>query len=228
MNALFEWPKTARVGSRIPREALFRRAGGGKMVRALYEAEVDRIVWAFKLFARSVNLPPGGDVAEIQVIHVHLRGQKLDDRVLAHLDKALLQHTWFELIRASPDGPEVQVAAAYKRRSEADGGRLVTLEHWRGDWTPADAPRAKLPPAVTLKGLYGGLLQTLWGRAPRSGETLREQAERLSLAAAQAKAVARLKAQVRREADFAAQVERNRQLRAAEAALRALSDTRRA
>lgn len=221
---LFAWPQAARVGSTVARDRLFAQAGGGKTIRTLYQEEVERIEWAFKLFARSVNLPATEEVAEIQVFRLHLRGRELDDRVLAHIDKAIPRQTWFELVRPSPDGPEVASAAAYKRTSDADAARAVTLEPWRGAWAPADAARAPLPPAVSLEGLYAGLLRALWPHPARAGESLRAQAERLSAIAAQGKATERLRGAVRREGDFARQIERNRELRAAEAALRALTE----
>lgn len=224
MSALFAFPERARFDQRLNRDKLFRQAGGSKAIRSLYEQQVDRIEWAFKLFQKTVNLPPGNDVAEIDVFRVTLRGPALDDRVLAHLDKAIPQRTWFELIRASPDGPEVQVAAAYKRRSEADRAQMVTLEHVRSNWSPAVAPRAPLPTAISLEGLYAGMLRAFWPHGPRAGESLRDQAERLSNAALQAKAVARLTAQVRRERDFALQIDGNRELRAAQAAWKDLTD----
>ena len=224
MNALYAWPEAARVDRRIPRDQLFRRAGGGKTIRTLYEAQVERVDWAFKLFERSVNLPAAGDVAEIQVIRVMLRGPDLDDRVLIHIDKALPRQTWFELIKTSPDGPEVRPAAAYKRASDVDRMKVVSHEHWRGGWTPATAARAPLPVAVTLDGLYAGLLRGLWPYSARNGESLRAQANRLSEIAAQAKAVERLKGAVRREADFARQVEKNRELRTAQGRLKELTD----
>ena len=221
---LHAWPEAARVGRRIRRDQLFRRAGGGKTIRALYEAQVERIDWAWKLFERSVNLPAGGAVAEIQVIEITLRGPELDDRVLIHIDKALPRQTWFELVRATPDGPEIQVAAGFKRFSDADRTKVVAHEHWRSRWTQATTPRTPLPVAVTLEGLYAGLLRTLWPHPARDGENLRSQAERLSQAAAQAKAVERLRAVVRRETDFARQVEKNRELRIAQARLKELTD----
>lgn len=212
------------MAKRVPKETLFRRAGGGKAIRTLYDQQVDRVEWAFKLFERSVNLPPTPAVAEIQVLRLHLRGSRLDERVLAHVDKALPHPTWFELLRPAPDGTEVQVAAAYKRRSDADSTQIVRLETSRTDWAPAIAVRAALPSAVSLEGLYGGLLRSLWPHPQRPGESLRAHAERLSAIATQAKAVERLRVVVRREADFARQVERNRELRVAEVALKKLTD----
>jgi hypothetical protein len=224
VSELFAWPAAAKVGNRVPRDRLFRQAGGGKAIRALYEKQVERIDWAFKLFQRSVNLPPAGDVDEIQVFRVVLRGDRVDDRVLAHIDKAVPHPIVFELVRRSPDGDEVQLAAAYKRRSEVDRTQTVALEHWRGEWAPADRLRAPLPQASSLEGLYAGLLRSLWPAKPRVGESLRRQAERLSQAAVQGKAVERLRLKLRREGDFARKTEINRELRTAQAALKELTE----
>ena len=223
MSTLFAWPAAASFEGRVPRDRLFKAAGGGKAIRALYEQQVERIDWAFKLFERSVNLPPAGALDEIEVFRVTLRRDRIDDRVLAHIDKAIPRPVLFELLRHSPDGDEVQVAAAYKRRSEADKAQAVTLEHWRGDWVTADGKRVPLPPAASLEGLYAGLLRSLWPHGQRSGESLRQQAERLSKIATQGKVAERLRLSLRREGDFARKTEINRELRAAETALKELT-----
>lgn len=223
MSVLFAWPDAARVGSRIARDRLFRQAGGSKMIRQLYEEQVERVDWSFKLFERSVNLRAGDGVSEIEVIRIALRRDALDDRVLAHIDKALPHQTVFELTRTAPGGEEMQLAAAYKRKSQADRSQVVAYEHWRGEWVPATAERQPLPQVVSLDGLYAGLLRGIWPLPARPDESLREQADRLSAAAMQAKAVRRLEGQVKRERNFARQVELNRDLRAARERYRELT-----
>ena len=223
MSTLFAWPAAAKVENRIARDRLFRQAGGGKAIRALYDAQVERIDWAFKLFERSVNLPPAGGVDEIEVFRLTLRSDRIDDRVLAHIDKAIPHPIIFELVRHAPDGDEVTLAAAYKRRSEADKSQSVALEHWRGEWVADTQTRVPLPQAAGLEGLYAGLLRSLWPYGARGGESLRAQAERLSQIVTQGKAVERLQLKLRREGDFARKTEINRELRAAQAALKELT-----
>ena len=209
--------------SRVPRDRLFRTAGGGKAIRAAYEFQVERVDWAFKLFERSVNLPPANGVEEIEVFRVRLRGDRIDDRVLAHIDKAIPHPILFELVRHAPDRDEVTLAAAYKRQSEADKAQVVSLEHWRGAWMAETQARAPLPQAASLKGLYAALLRSVWPHGSRKGESLRAQAERLSKIATQGKAIERLQVQLRREGDFARKTEINRELRTAQAALKELT-----
>ena len=206
------WPERARFGERVPRDRLFALAGGGKTIRDLYGTQVERITWTHKLFPGSVNLAAGASVPEIVVLEVTLRSETLDDRVLQHIDEAIPRHTLMELRR----GEEVALAGAFKRRSDADGSRMVIGAHTRTDWHPADAPRTPLPTAIDLDGLYAGLLRTVWPHPARSNETLRVHAERLSEAAACAKTVERLRGRVRREKRYARQVELHRELREAE------------
>lgn len=224
MTTLFAWPEAAKVGSRIPRDRLFRAAGGSKTIKALYEEQVDRVDWVFKLFERSVNLPPRDGVREIEIIRVSARGQELDARILAHIDKALPHQTYLEIIRKAPDEHQIQVAAAYKRTSEADQSKVVTLEHWRSDWVPVSSHRHPLPQAVSLDGLYVELLRSVWPHPARAGETLRDQAERLSKALTRLRDKERFEKLVRREKSFGRQVDLNRELRTATRLYRELTE----
>ena len=222
MSGPFDWPRATWFGQRVPRDRLLAEAGGGKSIRDLYPSQVERITWTHKLFERSVNLAPGGGVEEIEVIEIRMKGDKLDDRVLAHVDAALRRHTVLEL----RCGDELAMAAAYKRRDESDGARMVVGPHMRGPWRPALAPRPPLPPATDLGGLYAGLLGALWPHPRHPGETLRDHADRVSSAAAEARKVERLTGRINREKSFARQVELNRELREAKRRLAALTGTR--
>ena len=222
MTGLFAWPQAARFDQRVPRDRLFAQAGGGRTIRALYASQVDRITWTHKLFERSVNLAPGDGVDEIVVLEVVLRGDRLDDKVLTHIDAALPRHTLFELRR----GAEAAVAAAYKRRDESDASRMVVGPHARQDWQPAGGPRAPLPPATHLGSLYAGLLRSLWPHPHRTGESLRDQAERVAAAMTERRKVERMSGRVKRETSFARQVELNRDLREAQRRLAALTQAK--
>lgn len=221
-TASFAWPAAARFDQRVPRDRLFARAGSGKTIRGLYAAQVERITWTHKLFERSVNLLPGDGVEEIVVLEVTLRNDRVDDKVLAHVDAALPRHTLFELRR----GAEVATVTAYKRRDESDASRMVVGPHVRGSWQSADAQRTPLPPATHLGGLYAGLLRALWPHPQWPGETLRDHADRLSAVIVEERKVDRLAGRVRRETAFARQVELNRDLREAKRRLAALTETR--
>ena len=222
MTALFAWPPAARFDQRVPRDRLFAQAGGGRTIRDLYAGQVERITWMHKLFERSVNLAPGDGVEEIVVLEVALKGDRLDDRVLAHIDTALPRHTFVELRR----GAEVMPVAAYKRRDESDASRMVVGPHVRGAWRAVDAPRRPLPTAIHLGGLYAGLLRALWPHPPRAAETLRAHADRVSVVLMEERKLDRLAGRVRREKTFARQVELNRELREVKRRLAALTEAR--
>src|SRR5699024_5091141 len=107
----------------------------------------------------------------------------------------------------------VETAAAYKRPNQADPGKWVIGDNLRGGRLPTDAPRTALPAALDAAGLYQAILQSLVPLAPRTGETLDAQLERLATIRKLEKACARLEKRVRREKQFNRRVEINRDLR---------------
>ncbi|GEM_PF-6500058 len=115
-------------------------------------------------------------------------------------------------------------AAACKRCSGADKSQAVKPGHWRGRRAAETQERARLRQAASPEGLYAGRLRWLWPHAPRGGESLRAQAERLSRIAVQGKAVERLQSKLRREKDFACKIEINRELRREQAVPKGQTD----
>lgn len=67
---------------------------------------------------------------------------------------------------------QVQVAATYKRPSEAEAGQWVIGDYFATDWLLADAPRAPLPVALDLDRLYEQILRQLAPVPAWPGETM--------------------------------------------------------
>lgn len=166
----------------------------------------------------------------------------LDRELLRAIDKAIPFPLIFELSHAA----RIQLAAAWKRPSEADRARWVVGDYFESDWLPEDAPREPLPVATTLGALYEALLSPLVERqvsgagsaaatgvreAPPSYAESNTRAEPVPLEAriAQAEAVKaktreveRIKARLAREKQFNKRVAINAELRAAKQELEGL------
>ena len=102
-------------------------------------------------------------------------------------------------------------------------------DHWQGHAVPAmrreawfgdRVLRAFTPRPTGLFAMFAAAVQ----RLPEAEALVIEQAERLSKIATQGKAVERLQLQLRREGDFARKTEITRELRAAQAALKELTE----
>jgi hypothetical protein len=222
VTSLFAYPSQASVRRTVPKSRIYRFGLATERLQDRFVQQVEEIVWAYKLAPETVNLPPAGDVSEIQVFHVVLRGAELDDAVLATIDRGVNFPILFELVAA--DGMRVQPVAAYKRRSEASPDRQVIGDYLHDDWLPADAERAPLPFALDLSGLYAALLRPLIPLPPRPGEDLRAQLERLDRMRAKEREVRHAEARLRRERQFNRKVSLNAELRRLRAELARLSD----
>lgn len=221
MTALFDWPERTRLDKRrVPKARLFAHKSASAQMQRRFREEVEDIYLIAALKKESLNLAPGGGVDEITVFAITQRTDELSEKVLTHIDTALPRATLFELTR--PSG-EVQVAAAFKRPSEADKAKWVTDAHYRTVWLPPETQRQPLPTAVHLGGLYANLLRAVWPYRAFEGEPLAAQAERLHKIKTQARVVERLSKQFSREKQFNRRVELNEAYKAAQADMRKLT-----
>lgn len=161
---LYEWPRAAAFGRVIPKNKIYEHAGASTSLKALFVREVDQIVWSHKLAPETVNVVATKQVAEIQIVRVTARTEKLDQEVLCAIDKAISFPLIFEVV----NGRRVRLAAAYKRPSEADSSHWVVGEYFHGDWVQEGEQLAAFPVALDMSMLYERLLEPLV-----AGETAR-------------------------------------------------------
>jgi hypothetical protein len=56
---LFAYPKSAQFGRVIPKSKIYEHAGANTALKDLFVAQVDQIVWKYKLAPETTNLPSG-------------------------------------------------------------------------------------------------------------------------------------------------------------------------
>jgi len=216
MTALmYAFPEAARFGKAIPKSKFYEKAALGGRVKKAFVEQIERIVWAYKLSPTTINLPAGKEVDEIQIFEVVLKGDALDDEVLAAMDKAIASPLIFRLI----SGNQIQVAAAYKRRSEVDAGKWVVSVHFRSDWTDANDPKTRLPVALDMDRLYAELIKPLVGVPPKEAEGVRQLVERADAIRLAKNDITKIQARLSREKQFNRKVEINAELKRAQQAL---------
>lgn len=218
----FAWPVATLYGRPVPKNQIYARAKPSTRLRQRFIDVIADMRWSHTLAPRTLRLPAAGGVEEVQVFAITLKGPPDDtppEDVLKCIDKAVPSPIVFELLAAK----RVRTIAAYKRPSEADSAKVVLGSYYASPWVAADGERSPLPVAVDMAALYAGLLRRLMPLPPRSGEGLREHAQRLEAIETQRREVGRLEARLARESQFNRKVELNGQLRGAKAELAALT-----
>lgn len=213
MSALFAYPKQAEFGRTLPKNKIYEHSGANTRLKDLFVEQVEQIVWGYKLAPETINLAAKPGVPEIQVFAIQLKTPELHRDVLRCIDGAVQFPIIFELTQGQGAEARTQVAAAYKRPSEADAASWVCSDYFESGWMPATAERAPLPLALDIGGLYEQLLHQLVPIAPRRDETLRDLVARTEEVMAKGREIAKYEARLAKEKQFNRKVEINAELR---------------
>lgn len=241
---LYEWPKAAHFGRIVPKSKIYEHAKAGSQLKDLFVRDVDRIEWAYKLAPETLNISATERVTEIQVFKLRCHTSSPSKDILSAIDRAIP----FPLIFELQHDHRTKMAAAHKRRSEADRSKWVLSDYFETAWFSDDEARAALPVALNLDRLYEALLQPLvaghtarltQANQPVQGEgrpqeevqetsahygaSLSDQIERAAAIEAQTREVKRVQARLNREKQFNKRVAINAELRAAKQELERLS-----
>lgn len=112
---MLTFPAATTFGRRIPKQKFYQHLDVAADVKRLFVEQVKLITWANKLSAQTMNLAPGEHVQEIEVFHIQLQGQDLDERVCRLMDQQIPYHLLFWLER--PDGLQ-RLQITYKEASQ--------------------------------------------------------------------------------------------------------------
>ena len=200
---LCAFPQGAMFGKVLPKNKVYEHARPSTRIKNLFVAQVEQIVWQYKLSPETCNMQATPAVSEIQVFSITLKGEELAWDVLHCIDQAVPSPLLFELHREQ----EVQVAAAYKRKNEADSSKWVLGDYFASTWLPTGTPRSPLPLGLTLEGLYAYLLQQLLPYPTLRNETLQKHMERVESIKALERERERIEIRMNKEQQFNRKVE---------------------
>lgn len=207
---MIQFPKSTAFGRRVPKELFYKNLDVKSELKRLFIDQIKRITWANKLLPETMNLAHGETVQEIEVFHILLMGNELDDRVLTLMDRGIPYHLLFVLER--PDGKE-RLSIAYKEQTTKKDAAFQLKECYHTAWMMHEDLSLNLT-ALNMDALYESLVRQI------AGETLpsqKDQSLRATVARQQEreriqKQIRKLQAQMKREKRLAKQMELRREI----------------
>lgn len=186
----WKFPEAAKFGRVIPKDKLYSQTGANAELKQLFVEQVAQIKWAFKLAENTINLAKTEQVHELEVIHIKLKAQTIDEKILTAIDKAIPHPTLFMLTRDANQGDqgkgenepkpveqEIAYLAAYKLKTTTQSNK----EKWqqsaylKSQWLVPSSQRAASLPAVTnLESLYNQLIEALMPLSFQGEHNVRE------------------------------------------------------
>ena len=207
--AFISYPKQATFGRILPKNKIYEHSGANTRLKDLFVAQVEQIVWQYKLAPETINLSAKPGVPEVQVFAIQLKTPELNLDVLRCIDGAVQFPIIFEL----GFGGRTQVIASYKRPNESDTSRWVLSDYFATEWLPNDSQRTIMPLALDLGGLYDQVLQRLSPLPARQQEKLTDLFVRVEQVAAKQREIEKTASKLAKEKQFNRKVEINADLR---------------
>lgn len=217
MKSPWIFPGKAKFGRVVPKNKIYEHSAASAGLKSLFVEQVDQILWAYKLSPITLNIPQTGEISEIQVFSVKLKGDLIDDSVLKAIDLAIPFPILFEVWVAS--GEQGHYAACYKRKTENDQSKWFCSRYLHsetfnsGDSLTVASEVLGLPTAIDMAELYQKLLTRLLPIPKRTAESIEEVIERLVAIQALEKQISQYKKKVYAEKQFNRKVELNKQLK---------------
>jgi hypothetical protein len=217
--AFVAYPKQAAFGRTLPKNKIYEHSGANTRLKDLFVAQVEQIVWQYKLAPETIHLAAKPEVPEIQVFAIQLKTPTLDFDVLRCVDGAVQFPIMFEL---SFDN-QMQVVAAYKRPNQANASAWMLSDYFATPWLPSNTQRAAMPLALDLAGLYEQLLLRLMPLPARPQESLAALTARVELVTLKQREVDKTASKLAKEKQFNRKVQINTALRRLKTELEQLS-----
>ena len=186
----WKFPEAAKFGRVIPKEKLYSQVGANAELKQLFVEQVAQIKWAYKLAESTINLAKTEQVHELEVIHIKLKAQTLDEKILTAIDKAIPHPTLFILTRtvkygdkgevekdANTTEKEIAYQAAHKLKTltQSNKEKWQQSAYLKSQWlVPSSKHAAPLPAATSLESLYNQLLEALMPLGFQGAKDLQE------------------------------------------------------
>ena len=204
-------PKSTEFNKRIPKQKFYDNLTVSPTLKRSFVDQIRIIYWANKIAPSTLNLAEGKNVTEIEVFHIRLNQETLDENVLKQIDREIPYHILFVL---EYDG-KYKAVMGYKEAAGIGKVAFKVDRYYQTEWMPED----KLP--VHLDGLnidtvYENFVRQIAGdvlQAATPQESLKESVARDDRRDDLQKQINKLQAKIRKEKQLNRQMEMNAELK---------------
>lgn len=204
-------PKSTEFNKRIPKQKFYDNLTVSPTLKRSFVDQIRILCWANKIAPSTLNLAEGKNVTEIEVFHIRLNQETLDENVLKQIDREIPYHILFVL---EYDG-KYKAVIGYKEAAGSGKAAFKVDRYYQTEWMSED----KLP--VHLDGLnidtvYENFVRQIAGdvlQAATSQESLKESVARDDRRDALQKQINKLQAKIRKEKQLNRQMEMNAELK---------------
>lgn len=214
---MFNFPSQTFFNRRVAKEKLATQLHFTSSVRKALNEQVKSVHWAYKLAEGTLNISKGKQVTEIEVFHLLLNQEDLDERVLLQWDKELPYHILFIL----EHNDKARASIAFKLKDGSNKTYYSIKRYFYTTWMPKEKLNFTIA-GITLDNVYENLVQAVAGeKLPlEDGKKMTERVEKTILQQEIQAKIDKLELQIRREKQYNRQLELKSKVRELEQILK--------
>lgn len=214
---MFNFPSQTFFNRRVAKEKLATQLHFTSSVRKALNEQVKSVHWAYKLAEGTLNISKGKQVTEIEVFHLLLNQEDLDERVLLQWDKELPYHILFIL----EHNDKARASIAFKLKDGSNKAYYAIKRYFYTPWMPKEKLNFTIA-GITLDNVYENLVQAVAGeKLPLDeGKKMTERVEKTILQQEIQAKIDKLEAQIRKEKQLNRGMELRNKVRELEQILR--------
>ena len=204
-------PKTTEFNKRIPKQKFYENLSVTPATKKAFTEQIKIIYWRNKLATTTLNLAPGEQVTEIEVLEVRLNAPDLDENVLRLIDREIPYHILFLL---EYDG-KYQAAVGYKEAAGSGKAAFKVDRYYRTEWLTVEELPLQLK-GLTIDAVYENVVRQIAGDSLSGGEntTLKESVEQQKQREQLEKQIAALEAKMKKEKQLNRKMELKAEIKA--------------
>ena len=204
-------PKSTEFNKRIPKQKFYDNLTVSPTLKRSFVDQIRIIYWANKIAPSTLNLAEGKNVTEIEVFHIQLNQETLDENVLKQIDREIPYHILFVL---EYDG-KYKAVMGYKEAAGSGKASFKVDRYYQTEWLPETNLPVHLD-GLNIDAVYENFVRQIAGdvlQAATPQESLKESVARDDRRDALQKQINKLQAKIRKEKQLNRQMEMNAELK---------------
>ena len=204
-----KFPPTTIVGKPVPKNAFYKHLEVNAKIKQHFVEDVASIHWLYKLAPSTILVEDGKLVHEIVVFSAVLKAKDCPNDVFLFIDRNMPRHVVFILEYEN----RYKVLLNYKEWKDGQNGQFSIIKTFSTDWLTANRLLLTLE-GQNMDALYEAMSGQVSGFGTKKAENTRRIIAIENEIATKQKLAEALQKKIRKEKQFARQVEMNTEARA--------------
>ena len=206
---MIDYPVSTLVGKPVPKNAFYKHLELNTRLRTRFVEDVEKIVWAAKYTPSTLNVEDGATVHEIVFFEVTVKAEDLTDEIFLTIDKMMPRHVVFVLRYDD----RCRLLLNYKEWADKEKGTFSIVKTFRTSWQPTEDISLAIE-GGTMDKIYESFAGQVSGFGTNNAADTRRIIAIENEIATKQKLAEALQKKIRKEKQFARQVEMNTEARA--------------